>query len=270
MARKDRQSRKDRRRERKNDRAPVSFRDDIRTERVRRSTEPFKPKNAAQRVYVATIHSNILTFGLGPAGTGKTHCAVAIAAEMLEEKMIERIVITRPAVEAGESLGFLPGELEEKFAPYLAPVAELLYKSLGQGVTEAYLANGKILVLPLAYMRGHTFENSFIIADEMQNASKSQMQMLLTRVGNGSKIVVNGDLAQKDIPGMSGMSHAPDLLRGLSGVGCFTFKTSDIVRSGFVEQLISRYNNTVNDNSVQDYSSNEFTEDSIPQFIRAG
>lgn len=268
MARKD-QSRKDRRRDSKRGRAPVSFREDIREDRVKKSKERFTPRTKAQLEYSTVIQSKTLTFGLGPAGTGKTHCAVALAAEMLEDKEIDRIIITRPAVEAGENLGFLPGELEDKFAPYLAPVAEILYKSLGQGVVEAYLANERIKVMPLAYMRGHTFENCFIIADEMENCTKSQMQMVLTRVGEGSKIVINGDLAQKDIPGYSGLAHAPKLLEGLPDVGCFTFDTADIMRSGFVARILGRYN-IVNENFTNKDDINEFSDENTPEFLGTG
>ena len=265
---KNKQSKKDRRNRSKKSGAPVSFMDEkVHVSRVRKK-EPFKPKTKAQALYAVAIRSNTLTFGLGPAGTGKTHVAVALAAQMLEEKMIETIIITRPAVEAGESLGFLPGELKDKFAPYLAPVAEILYKSLGQGVTEAFLENEKIKIMPLAYMRGHTFENCFIIADEMENATESQVQMLLTRVGEGSKVVVNGDLAQKDISGRSGLAQAPNLLKNLEGITSFTFENSDIMRSGFVAKIISRYNSSVEQEKSQDYNANEFEESNTPQYLK--
>ncbi|MCG5512874.1 PhoH family protein [Ectothiorhodospira shaposhnikovii] len=198
-------------------------------------------RTEAQGHYIIAIKSAQLTFGIGPAGTGKTYIAAAMAAEALASKRIERIILTRPAVEAGEHLGFLPGELAEKIDPYMAPFMDVFHERLGRGFTEYLVRHGTIECAPLAFMRGRTFRNAFVILDEAQNTTPTQMKLFLTRAGEGAKLIVNGDPRQKDIPGPSGLTDAVDRLQGLSGVRTVTFEAGDIVRSGLVQRVIERY-----------------------------
>ena len=205
---------------------------------------PLKALNSAQQKYINAIKNNCLTFGLGPAGTGKSYCAGALAAQALESGRIERIIFTRPAVEAGENLGFLPGKLEEKFAVYIDAFRDILNERLGKGVVEYCLRHGRIVGAPLAYMRGKTFNAStFVILDEAQNVTPTQMKMFLTRIGEDCKVVVNGDTRQSDIRGPSGLEDAVERLRGLPGVYVHTFDKADSVRSGLVRQVLDRYEN---------------------------
>jgi len=201
----------------------------------------FSPMNDTQRRYMATIAANQLTFGDGPAGTGKTYVAASMAAEALRDGLVNRIVVTRPNVEAGNPMGFLPGELEEKFAPFLEPVREIFEERLGKSFVEYALEHGKIVVRPLSYMRGHTFKNAFVLFDEAQNATPREMYLFLTRIGENAKVVVDGDPHQQDIPGASGFTDAIQRMMGTKSVAHFTFSDDDIVRSGLVREVILKY-----------------------------
>ncbi|MDH5472209.1 MAG: PhoH family protein [Gammaproteobacteria bacterium] len=204
-------------------------------------SRPLQAKTKSQAQYIAAIKSNKLTFGTGPAGTGKSYCAGAIAAEELESRRIERIIISRPAVEAGENLGFLPGNLEEKFDPYFDAFRDCLIDRLGKGVVECGIKNGRIVVSPLAYLRGKTFNDAFVVLDEAQNCTKAQLKMFLTRIGENCRVVVNGDIRQSDIGHKSGLQDAIDRLGGVEGVYVHEFSREDIVRSGLVRDIIDRY-----------------------------
>ena len=207
-----------------------------------RSHRPLEAKTPAQKRYITAIRNNCLTFGIGPAGTGKSYCAAALAAEALEAGRIERIILTRPAVEAGEQLGFLPGAVDEKFSVYIDVFRDLLDERLGSGVVEYNLRHGRIVAAPLAFMCGKTFgRDTFVILDEAQNTSVGQMKMFLTRIGEGCKVVVNGDVCQSDIRGANGLADAIDRVHGLADVRVHQFNRDDIVRSGLVRALIDRY-----------------------------
>lgn len=203
---------------------------------------PLRARTAAQKTYINAIRNNCLTFGIGPAGTGKSYCAGALAAEALESGRIERIILTRPAVEAGESLGFLPGDLDQKFSAYIDAFRDILNERLGAGTVNYNLRHGRIIAAPLAFMRGKTFSSeTFVVLDEAQNTSPEQMKMFLTRIGEDCKVVVNGDIKQSDIRGPNGLSDAIERARGLPGVYVHEFERDDIVRSGLVRDLIDRY-----------------------------
>ncbi|MGV6807606.1 MAG: PhoH family protein [bacterium] len=207
-----------------------------------RINQPLHPRNAAQHKYITAILNNCLTFGLGPAGTGKSYCAGALAAEALESGQIERIILTRPAVEAGENLGFLPGALNEKFSVYIDAFRDILAERLGAGTVDYCLRHGRIVAAPLAFMRGKTFNSkTFVILDEAQNTSPTQMKMFLTRIGEDCRVVINGDVEQSDIRGPNGLSDAINRMEGLPGVYIHRFNREDIVRSGLVRSIIDRY-----------------------------
>jgi phosphate starvation-inducible PhoH-like protein len=209
-----------------------------------RIRSPLSARTPAQQRYINAIKNNCLTFGIGPAGTGKSYCAGALAAEALESGRIERIILTRPAVEAGEQLGFLPGELEDKYAVYIDAFRDILNERLGRGVVDYCLRHGRIVGAPLAYMRGKTFgNNTFVILDEAQNTTPAQMKMFLTRIGEDSRVVINGDIRQSDIRGPNGLEDAIARVRGLPGVHVHSFERSDIVRSGLVRNILDRYDN---------------------------
>lgn len=212
---------------------------EIRTDRVDRT--PITGKTDAQKRYINAIKGSQLTFATGPAGTGKTYLAAALAAQALEAKTVDKIIITRPAVEAGESLGFLPGEIEDKFGPYLAPFRDVLDDRLGKSFVDYMIKIGRIEAAPLAYMRGRTFRDAFVILDEGQNTTPVQMKMFLTRIGENCKVVVNGDPAQKDIRGVSGLEDAVDRCSWIPQVKSIRFDKEDIVRSGLVADVISSY-----------------------------
>ena len=198
----------------------------------------------AQGHYLSDIDRSVVTFGIGSAGTGKTYCATALAGQMLYEGKIDKIVITRPAVEAGDKLGHLPGSQKDKFAPYLEPIREVLVSRYGTGWYESQLKNRNILPVPLGFMQGLTFDNSFVLADEMQNSSPKNMFMLLSRVGKNSKVVVTGDYKmQKMIKGTSGLEDATKRLKGVNGISIFTFTSDDCIRSGIARDIIQRYEN---------------------------
>jgi len=208
----------------------------------RRTNEILRAQNSAQQHYIDAIKKYCLTFGLGPAGTGKSYCAAALAAEALESGRIERIILTRPAVEAGETLGFLPGDVNEKFGVYIDAFRDILNERLGGGTVDYCLRHGRIVAAPLAFMRGKTFgENTFVILDEAQNTTPSQMKMFLTRIGEECKVVINGDLIQSDIRGRNGLADAVDKLADLAKVYVHQFEREDIVRSGLVRDIIDRY-----------------------------
>lgn len=204
-------------------------------------TTPIVAKNAAQKAYLDAIYNAPLTFALGSAGSGKTWLAGAVAAEQLKRGKIEKLVITRPAVEAGEKLGFLPGEKEEKFAPYLAPFRDVLEERLGKGMVEYLIRKGRIEAAPLAYMRGRTFKNSMVILDEAQNTTPVQMKMFLTRIGEDTSVIVNGDPGQKDIPGKSGLVDAIERVSFIPSVRVVKFGPHDVVRSGLAQEIVQAY-----------------------------
>jgi phosphate starvation-inducible PhoH-like protein len=200
-----------------------------------------EPKNEIQARYIHSIERNILTIATGPAGTGKTYCCGVLAALALKDKAVRKIIVTRPAVEAGENLGFLPGEKEEKYEPYIVPFRDVLTEVLGRGALEYFLKTGDIEPAPLAYMRGRTFKNCFVILDEAQNVTPVQMKMFLTRIGENCTVIVNGDLRQKDIPGPSGLEDAIRRLGRVRRVEHIEFEAEDIVRSGFVQDVVDAY-----------------------------
>ena len=204
---------------------------------------PVKPKTLGQKEYIASVLKNTVTIGVGPAGTGKTYLAVAAAVQAFREKQVNRIILTRPAVEAGERLGFLPGDLQSKVDPYLRPLYDALFDMLGAETYQKYLERGNIEVAPLAYMRGRTLDDSFIILDEAQNTSREQMKMFLTRMGFGSRVVITGDITQIDLPGdkPSGLKEAMKVLRGVEGVGICQLTGADVVRHVMVQRIIEAY-----------------------------
>ena len=204
---------------------------------------PVKAKTIGQRKYVESIQKNTVTIGVGPAGTGKTYLAVAAAVAAFREKSIDRIILTRPAVEAGERLGFLPGDLQSKVDPYLRPLYDALFDTLGADTYNKYLERGNIEVAPLAYMRGRTLDNSFIILDEAQNTSREQMKMFLTRMGFGSKMVITGDVTQIDLAAdkVSRQKEAVRVLRDVEGIGICGLTQDDVVRHVMVQRIIKAY-----------------------------
>ena len=205
--------------------------------------KPIKPKTLGQKRYVDAIKKNTVTLGIGPAGTGKTYLAVAAAVAAFREGQINRIILTRPAVEAGERLGFLPGDLQSKVDPYLRPLYDALFEMLGPETYQKYLERGSIEVAPLAYMRGRTLDDSFIILDEAQNTSREQMKMFLTRLGFGSKIVITGDITQIDLPRdtVSGLKEAMRVLEGVEDIAVCRLNEADVVRHVIVQRIIKAY-----------------------------
>lgn len=205
--------------------------------------KPVKPKTLGQKKYIETIRNNTVTFGIGPAGTGKTYLAVAMAVTAFRAKEINRIVLTRPAVEAGEKLGFLPGDLQQKVDPYLRPLYDALFDMLGAENFQKHQERGDIEVAPLAYMRGRTLDDSFIILDEAQNTTPEQMKMFLTRLGFNSKMVVTGDITQIDLPDgkRSGLKEAVRILKNIDDIGIVRFSEKDVVRHRLVQDIIKAY-----------------------------
>ena len=205
--------------------------------------KPIKAKTVGQQEYMKAIQKNTITLGVGPAGTGKTYLAVAAAVAAFREHQVNRIILTRPAVEAGERLGFLPGDLQNKVDPYLRPLYDALYEMLGPETFQKYQERGSIEVAPLAYMRGRTLDDSFIILDEAQNTTKEQMKMFLTRLGFGSKIVITGDVTQIDLPGdkTSGLKDAMRVLENVKDIAVCRLTSADVVRHALVQQIINAY-----------------------------
>jgi phosphate starvation-inducible protein PhoH and related proteins len=206
------------------------------------------PKTFNQRKYVEALNNYDLIFGVGPAGTGKTYLAVAQAVADLKNSKVKKLILTRPVVEAGENLGFLPGDLKEKVDPYLVPLYDALYEMLGTETTNSLIDKGIIEIAPLAYMRGRTLENAFVILDEAQNTTKVQMKMFLTRLGFASKMVITGDPSQSDLPktDASGLNQALSLLRNLEDIKIIEFEKIDVVRHPLVQRILERYESNEN------------------------
>ena len=205
--------------------------------------KPVKPKTIGQKNYCTAIKENIVTIGVGPAGTGKTYLAVAMAVTAFRAREVNRIILTRPAVEAGEKLGFLPGDLQQKVDPYLRPLYDALFDMLGAENYQKYVERGNIEVAPLAYLRGRTLDDSFIILDEAQNTTPEQMKMFLTRLGFNSKMVITGDITQIDLPDgkRSGLKDVLKILKGISGISQIRFSEKDVVRHQLVQEIIKAY-----------------------------
>ena len=207
--------------------------------------KPIKPKTLGQKAYVDAIRDNMIVFGLGPAGTGKTYLAMAMAITAFKNDEVGRIILTRPAIEAGEKLGFLPGDLQSKVDPYLRPLYDALYQIMGAESFAKNMEKGLIEVAPLAYMRGRTLDNAYIILDEAQNTTPAQMKMFLTRIGFGSKVVVTGDNSQKDLPPgtKSGLDIAARVLKGIDDIAFCTLTSKDVVRHPLVQKIVQAYEN---------------------------
>ena len=210
---------------------------------VRTRKRRVNPRTQGQVEYLRALHRNELVFGIGPAGTGKTYLAVAMAVQMLAEGKVDRIVLSRPAVEAGERLGFLPGDMREKIDPYLRPLYDALYDMMPGDQVIRRMASGEIEIAPLAFMRGRTLANAFVILDEAQNTTPMQMKMFLTRLGENSRMAVTGDLTQVDLPAgaRSGLAEAVEVLSGVEGVGMVRFGTADVVRHALVGRIVAAY-----------------------------
>lgn len=218
--------------------------------------KPVKPKTLGQKQYVDMIRKKMIVFGIGPAGTGKTYLAMAMAIQAFKSGEVNRIILTRPAIEAGEKLGFLPGDLQSKIDPYLRPLYDALYQIMG---AESFLHNsekGLIEVAPLAYMRGRTLDNAFIILDEAQNTTPAQMKMFLTRIGFGSKVIVTGDKTQKDLPSgaVSGLDMAMKILHKIDDIGFCTLTNNDVVRHPLVQKIVQAYDDYERKNTPSDHS----------------
>lgn len=227
------------------DRGTLDYFLDLYTETLIKDAKgrPVRVKNYGQRQYIDAIKHNDVTFGVGPAGTGKTYLAVVMAIAALKRGDVEKIILTRPAVEAGESLGFLPGDLKDKVDPYLRPIYDALYAILGAEHTNRLMERGVIEIAPLAYMRGRTLEGAFVILDEAQNTTNAQMKMFLTRLGFGSKMIVNGDVTQIDLPrnAKSGLIQATKILKGVNHIEFVDFSADDVVRHPVVAAIINAY-----------------------------
>jgi phosphate starvation-inducible PhoH-like protein len=210
---------------------------------VRLKKKFIRPKTQLQSNYLENISKRVINFGVGPAGTGKTYLAVAKAVQALENEEVVRLILTRPAVEAGEKLGFLPGDLSQKVDPYLRPVYDALYEMLGFDKVEKLISRHVIEVAPLAYMRGRTLNNAFVILDEAQNTTPMQMKMFLTRIGFGTKAVVTGDVTQTDLPAnqSSGLSHSLNILKNIEAIGIVNFTSGDVVRHPLVQSIVEAY-----------------------------
>lgn len=203
--------------------------------------EPLKPKTIAQSNYIKAINSHQIVFSSGPAGTGKTYIAASMAAEALQKDPSSRLILVRPVVEAEEKLGFLPGELEEKYAPYLAPFIDILEERLGKSTVKYLLKNKRIDPQPLAYMRGKTFDNSWVILDEAQNTTPGQMKLFLTRIGKNSKFIIDGDIDQIDVKGKNGLKDAINRLTRVPGIKFIQFSEHDIVRNDIIKDILQAY-----------------------------
>jgi phosphate starvation-inducible PhoH-like protein len=211
---------------------------------IKLKSKYIKPKTELQCDYLRSIAKKIINFGIGPAGTGKTYLAVAMAVQALENEDVSRLILTRPAVEAGEKLGFLPGDLSQKVDPYLRPVYDALYEMLGFDKVEKLISRHVIEVAPLAFMRGRTLNNAFVILDEAQNTTPAQMKMFLTRIGFGTRAVVTGDITQTDLPDNrdSGLQHSLNILKKIDAIGIVHFTSEDVVRHPLVQNIVEAYN----------------------------
>ncbi|MFT5221595.1 MAG: phosphate starvation-inducible PhoH-like protein [Gammaproteobacteria bacterium] len=223
--------------------------DELQRHSIKLRSKYITPKSKLQCQYVHGISRKVVNFGIGPAGTGKTYLAVAKAVQALESEEVSRLILTRPAVEAGEKLGFLPGDLSQKVDPYLRPVYDALYEMLGFDKVEKLIARHVIEVAPLAYMRGRTLNNAFIILDEAQNTTPVQMKMFLTRIGFGARAVVTGDITQTDLPAnqTSGLQHSLNILKDLDSIGFTYFTSGDVVRHPLVQSIVEAYDQFEND-----------------------
>jgi len=207
------------------------------------------PKSIGQKTYLNALNNYELVFGLGPAGTGKSYLAVAKGIDMLKKGLVEKIILTRPAVEAGERLGFLPGDMKEKIDPYLRPIYDALYEMMPSDRVEKKIQSGEIEIAPLAFMRGRTFTNSYVIVDEAQNTTSVQMKMVLTRIGEGSRMVINGDLSQVDLPKgqISGLKECQEILKNIKDIKIIYLEASDVIRHPIVAKIIRAYDNVNRD-----------------------
>ena len=206
-----------------------------------KKVEPLRALNQSQYDYIKSIEQNVITFGVGPAGVGKSYCAVSIAAELLAAKKVEKIIVCRPGIEVGRSWGALPGELREKYLPFIEPVLNILEKRLGKATVGYHEKRGNIEFKPLEYLRGATFDDSFVILDEAQNVTCQQMKMFLSRIGENTTMIINGDLEQKDLREKSGLDDAVNRLKGILGVGVVLFDLEDCVRSGMALEILKAY-----------------------------
>ena len=222
--------------------------DDLERFAIKLKSKYIKPKSELQSRYLQNIAKKVINFGIGPAGTGKTYLAVAMAVQALENEDVSRLILTRPAVEAGEKLGFLPGDLSQKVDPYLRPVYDALYEMLGFDKVEKLISRHVIEVAPLAYMRGRTLNNAFVILDEAQNTTPAQMKMFLTRIGFGTRAVVTGDITQTDLPERqdSGLQHSLNVLKKIDSIGFVYFKSDDVVRHPLVQSIVEAYDRSEN------------------------
>jgi len=242
-----------------NEKSNGAYPDDVDDICITTKRGPVRPKGKNQAQYISQILNHDVNFGIGPAGTGKTYLAVAAAVDALEKQLVRRIILTRPAVEAGERLGFLPGDLAQKIDPYLRPLYDALYEMLGFETVAKFVERNIIEVAPLAYMRGRTLNESFIILDESQNTTSEQMKMFLTRIGFRSKTVITGDITQIDLPGgtRSGLRHAVEVLQDVKDISFTFFRSKDVVRHEVVQRIVEAYERHEAQNEVKNEMKNE-------------